>query len=98
MDEERFRLVHEPSRLRILAYLASGTDGKASFQEIRSSLSLTAGNLSIQLKKLEESGAIRSEKSFVSSRPLTRVSITAEGRAMLSEYIKEIESILSKVR
>ena len=44
-----------------LAFSAYGKEGKASFTELRSRLDFTAGNLSIQLKNLEEAGFVTME-------------------------------------
>ena len=46
------RLVHEPSRLAILAYLASREASTVGFTELKSELGMTAGNLSVHLKNL----------------------------------------------
>jgi DNA-binding MarR family transcriptional regulator len=91
------KLIHEQSRLRILALLASEIR-QLAFTELRDSLSMTAGNLSIQIKTLEEAGYVKTEKSFVDNKPRTDVSITQTGQEELMHYLEELESLLANVR
>ena len=81
----------------MLALLASGTRSQ-TFPELREALAMTAGNLSIQIKTLEEAGYIKTEKSFVDNKPRTDVSITETGQAELMNYLEELESLLGNVR
>jgi DNA-binding MarR family transcriptional regulator len=92
------KIVHERARLIVLAYLSSRGNPTASFPELRENLGLTAGNLSIQLKTLEGAGYVRITKSFVENRPNTSVSLTAKGARALDGYLKEMESLMRKLR
>jgi len=91
------KLVHEQSRLKLLTMLASGS-GPIPFTQIRDGLSMTAGNLSIQLKTLEEAGYIRTEKYFSDNKPRTDVSITRAGEKALMEYLDELEELVAGLR
>jgi len=91
------RIVHEQSRLKILAALAGG-ESPESFSSLREKLDMTAGNLSVQLKTLEEAGYVGTEKYFAGNKPRTDVSITDGGRAALMEYLEELESLLAGLR
>jgi DNA-binding HxlR family transcriptional regulator len=91
------KIIHEQSRLKILTMLASGRE-TASFPEIRDKLEMTAGNLSIQLKTLEEAGYVTTAKYFTGNKPRTDVSITGAGRDALMEYLEELESLLAGLR
>ncbi|MCD1653687.1 transcriptional regulator [Treponema zuelzerae] len=91
------RIVHEQSRLKILVHLSSA-GGKTAFPAIREALEMTAGNLSIQIKTLEESGYVATEKSFVENKPRTEVSITEEGREALIQYLEEMEALLAGLK
>ncbi len=91
------KLVHEQCRLKILTALASSAE-PVPFTGIRDSLSMTAGNLSVQIKTLEDAGYIRTEKYFVDNKPRTDVEITAEGREALMEYLDELESLVAGLR
>ena len=57
LEQEIDRLVHEPARLKILAFLSLLEN--ADFTFLVSRLGLKMGNLSAHLSKLEEAGASR---------------------------------------
>jgi hypothetical protein len=63
-------VIHGRMRLGIMSYLASAE--VADFNELKSALQATQGNLSVHLRKLEEAGYIAIEKSFLDRKPLTR--------------------------
>jgi DNA-binding MarR family transcriptional regulator len=58
----------------------------ADFLYLMNQLGLTFGNLSSHMTKLEEAGYINVEKEFVDKKPVTRLSLTEEGRAAFSDY------------
>ena len=84
IDLEIDRLVHEPVRLKILAYLLEVES--ADFVFLVSRLGLTMGNLSAHISKLQEAGYIKIDKSFKGNRPHTMVSLTAAGTDAFSKY------------
>ncbi|MEW5785173.1 MAG: transcriptional regulator [Bacillota bacterium] len=91
------RIIHEPTRLQIISYLAAG--GKqVSFTELKEKLGLTAGNLSIQLKRLEEAGYVAITKSIRERKPLTRVSLTRQGFEALQQYLRELEEMIELLK
>lgn len=77
-------VIHTPARLAILLFLLPRPN--ATFPEIREALSLTSGNLSSHLKKLQASGYIDISKAFVDLKPTTIVTITPHGRQAVNEY------------
>ena len=103
MDERRpvglDKVIHERARLMILTYLA-GLEGRslASFQEIKDALEMTSGNLSVQLKNLEQAGYIAIEKRFEDNRPVTEARLTREGQKALTQYLDEMERIIQAAR
>ena len=56
------RLIHDRVRLGILSALAASAT--LSFAELKSTLDLTDGNLSVHARKLEEAGYVQCRKSF----------------------------------
>lgn len=86
------RLVHEPARLKILAYLTLVKS--ADFVFLLSRTGLTYGNLSSHMSKLEEAGYIQVEKQFKDKRPQTMLSITDQGRAAFENYRKNMLELL----
>ena len=67
-------VIHGRLRLGVMAYLADNE--VASFNELKAVLGVTQGNLSIQLRKLEDAGYIAIDKSFLDRKPLTRARLT----------------------
>jgi DNA-binding MarR family transcriptional regulator len=78
------KLIHEPVRLLLLAHLY--VVESADFLYLMNQLGLTFGNLSSHMTKLEEAGYIDVEKEFVDKKPVTRLSLTDEGRIAFSDY------------
>jgi DNA-binding MarR family transcriptional regulator len=92
------KVIHERSRLRILTFLSSSTKGEAGFTELRDALGLSGGNLSVQIRNLEEAGYVRVEKRFVANKSYTGVSLTNEGYKALAAYLEELELIVSSLK
>ena len=87
-------VIHGRVRLGIMAYL-SGV-GTADFNELKTRLQTTDGNLSVHLKKLEEAGYVAISKSFVNNKPLTRAAITPQGRAAFAAYLDALGGLIGR--
>ena len=85
-------VIHGRMRLGIMVYLSDAD--VADFTELKTVLEATQGNLSVHLKKLEEAGFVAIDKSFKDNKPLTRVSITRDGRRAFSAYLDAIGSLI----
>jgi DNA-binding transcriptional ArsR family regulator len=96
MVAELNRMIHEPARLAILTVLSACES--ADFTFVRTATGLTAGNLSVQITRLEEAGLVTIEKVIEKKRPLTTVSLTSKGRGELSEYWRGMEQLREQVR
>lgn len=88
-------IIHGRIRLGMMVYLAN-TDN-ASFTELIEKLDVTRGNLSVNIRKLEDAGYIRVEKTFAGRKPLTTCRITGTGRKALSLYLDALNDVLSSV-
>ncbi|HWA22030.1 MAG TPA: transcriptional regulator [Caulobacterales bacterium] len=86
-------LVHGRMRLGIMAFLAAAD--VADFNAIRDHLQTTDGNLSVHLRKLEDGGYVKLEKTFVQRRSLTRARLTRSGRAAFVRYLDEMAELVS---
>ena len=86
-------VIHGRIRLGAVAYLA--TVESALFTELREQVGATDGNLSTHLRKLEEAGYVKVDKSFVGRRPQTRVSLTPAGRAAWLDWLLSIRTLAS---
>jgi DNA-binding MarR family transcriptional regulator len=84
-------IIHGRLRLGVVAYLSAVES--ALFSEVRDKVGATDGNLSAHLRKLEDSGYVRVEKSFVNRRPQTRLSLTALGRQAWGVWLDRMEAL-----
>ncbi|WP_205967544.1 winged helix-turn-helix domain-containing protein [Aquisalinus luteolus] len=87
-------LIHSRLRLGVMTYLADAE--VADFTELKSVLEVTQGNLSVQLRKLEDAGYVTIEKSFLGRKSRTQVRLTKEGRKAFADYLKALESLVGK--
>lgn len=87
-------VIHGRMRLGIMAYLADVE--VADFNQLKSTLEATQGNLSVHLRKLEDAGYIKIEKSFLGRKPLTQARITPAGRAAFANYLEEISRLVGR--
>ena len=85
-------VIHGRVRLSVMAFLSGA--GTADFTLLRSKISVTDGNLSVQLRKLEDAGYIRVEKKFNDRRPQTLCHLTKRGRAAWIAYIEQMEVLM----
>jgi len=86
-------VIHGRMRLGIMAYL-SGADS-ADFNGLKTRLQATDGNLSTHLRKLEDAGYVAIDKSFVDRKPLTRVTLTPQGRKAFTLYLDAMSRLVS---
>lgn len=90
------RVIHEKGRLPIVSLLAASPE--LAFTEIRDTLSMTDGNLSMHLRTLQEAGYVALTKSFQNRKPLTTCALTAAGRAAFANYINLLEEIVRQAK
>jgi len=86
-------LLHSQLRLAIMSLLVS--DGKVDFARIKEVTEATAGNISVQLKKLQEAGYITVEKSFKNNYPNTTVQLTSNGLGAFEEYVAQLKKYIN---
>lgn len=98
MSEELDPLIHVPARLRIVATLATLEDGDTlSFPRLQDIIGLTPGNLITHLRKLEDAGYLRAEKTGNGAASRTTVELTPEGRKALDAYAATLRDLLAGV-
>ena len=90
------RVIHEKGRMAIMSLLAANTE--LSFTEMKQTLGMTDGNLSVHLRTLQESGYIAISKTFQDRKPLTTCSLTNAGRKAFASYIDLLEQIVRQSR
>ena len=90
------RVVHEPARLMILAFLY--VVQCADFLYLEQQTGMTRGNMASHLRKLEEAGYVMVEKKFVEKIPRTVYHLTDAGRRAFQDYRQQIVSVLATIR
>jgi DNA-binding HxlR family transcriptional regulator len=92
------RLIHERIRLAIVSALAANQAHSLTFNELKSLLQTTDGNLSVHARKLEEAGYVSCTKSFEGRIPRTEYRLTATGRKAFEKYIDHMEALVRAMR
>ena len=93
-DQTEFdELILSKTRLGIISALIGGD--KLEFTYLRNALKLSDGNLSVQIRKLEESGYIKVEKIFVDRKPKTFCKITRKGQKAVKNLISKLENLVN---
>ncbi len=85
-------VIHGRLRLSVMAYLSGA--GTADFNELKAKIGGTDGNISVQIRKLEDAGYIEVEKTFAGRKPQTRLTLTAKGRKAWIAYISRMEALM----
>lgn len=86
-------LILSKTRLGIISALIGGDS--LEFTYLRNLLDLSDGNLSVQIRKLEEAGYIRVKKVFVQRKPKTFCKITLKGQRAVKNLIGKLESLIN---
>ena len=85
-------VIHGRLRLGVMAYLVNAE--VADFNELKALLEVTQGNLSVQLRKLEDARYVAIEKGFLGRKPRTRIRITATGRKAFAAYLDALGKLI----
>lgn len=86
-------VIHGRLRLGIMAFLS--TAGSADFTLLKNRLQASDGNLSVQLRKLEEAGYVTIDKAFVGKKPQTTVTLTDAGRSAYIGYLDAMRKLIA---
>jgi DNA-binding MarR family transcriptional regulator len=89
------RMIHEPGRLMIMAYLS--VVESADFLFLKRQTCLTWGNLSAHLSKLETAGYVKVTKDFVDKKPHTVLHLTETGRTAFNKYRESMTQMFDEV-
>ena len=89
--EKLDKTIHEKARLSIMTLLA--TRPSWAFQDLKSQLKMSDGNLITHLRVLHEAGYVAVTKEIL-DRPQTSYSLTARGRKAFQDYLSVLEQIV----
>lgn len=77
-------------RLAVMSFLMVSRE--AEFNVIKEKTAATAGNLSVQIGKLQDAGYITVEKTYKNNYPLTICRITPEGIAAFEAFYSDLKT------
>jgi hypothetical protein len=85
-------ILHSQLRLSIVSLLV-GLD-EAEFLYLREKTNTSAGNLSLQLDKLQKAGYVSIKKGFKGKYPVTTCKLTSKGLKAFERYVTTIKSYI----
>ena len=89
------KTIHERGRLAIMTLLAARADW--SFQDLKSELKMSDGNLITHLRALFKAGYTMETKEML-GRPRTRYALSKAGRTAFANYLDVLEAIVRSAR
>jgi DNA-binding MarR family transcriptional regulator len=89
-------VIHAQARLRVVSALSMLRErDMITFPRLQEILQMTAGNLSVHLRKLEEAGYVDVTKTHRGRTPATLVQLTRRGRRAFEDYTAALHTLLS---
>jgi DNA-binding MarR family transcriptional regulator len=88
-------IIHAQARLRVVAALSTLPEGdRIAFPRLQQILGMTAGNMSVHLRKLEDAGYVDITKTHRGRTPTTLVCLTRRGRVAFDDYTAAVRALL----
>ncbi|MCK5853709.1 MAG: transcriptional regulator [Sulfurovaceae bacterium] len=87
-------LLHQTIRSKLVSLLISNDE--LPFKALKEALSVTDGNLSSHLSKLEKEEYVLIEKKFEGKRPKTVIHITIKGQKAFASYIEALKRFIEE--
>lgn len=94
MFKELNPLLHSELRLALMSILVSVEE--AEFSYLKQQTGATAGNLSVQIDKLNKAEYVEVTKTFKGKMPCTICKITPKGLDAFEEYVDALKSYINK--
>jgi len=89
-------VIHAQARLRVVSSLSTLREADSiAFPRLQEILTMTAGNLSVHLRKLEDAGYVAVTKTHHGRTPTTLVKLTRRGRLAFEDYIAALRALLN---
>ena len=83
-------------RLGIVSALA--VNEALSFNELKTLVRASDGNLSVHARKLEDAGYLDCRKTFAGRVPKTEYRLTTTGRRALERYLEHMEALIQGMK
>ena len=89
-------VIHAQARLRVVSALSVMREAdRIAFPRLQETLRMTAGNLSVHLRKLEDAGYVEVTKTHHGRTPTTLVRLTRRGRLAFDDYTAALQALLN---
>jgi DNA-binding MarR family transcriptional regulator len=89
-------VIHAQARLRVVSALSVMREAdRIAFPRLQETLRMTAGNLSVHLRKLEVAGYVEVTKTHHGRTPMTLVQLTRRGRLAFEDYTAALQALLN---
>lgn len=85
-------VVHQPTRLQLLAYLYRNR--QASFRAVTRDLGLTPGNVASHVAKLEDAGYVTSLRALKALSFEVRFRITPDGDEAFRRHVQALQDLM----
>ncbi|WIM96757.1 transcriptional regulator [Actinoplanes oblitus] len=90
-------VIHAQARLRVVSALSQLREADSiAFPRLQEILRMTAGNLSVHLRKLEDAGYVAVVKTHRGRTPATLVRLTRRGRLAFDDYVIALRALLNQ--
>lgn len=86
------------SRIRLGVMSILVVNEEVSFNDLKTMMDVTDGNLATHLVNLEENGYIKVHKGFIGRKTNTTYSITKAGEKAFKEHIDALENMIKGVK
>ena len=86
-------ILHSQLRLSIVSILM--TVDEANFTFIQETTKAAAGNISIQIKKLQEAEYVKVKKTFKNNYPNTTIAMTGKGIKAFEDYVTNLKKYIN---
>ncbi len=90
------KVIHEKGRLSIMTLLSGREEW--GFQDLKTELGMSDGNLITHLRTLSTAGFVQEDKDETGSRPRTTYELTRAGKKAFKDYIDLLETIVKEMK
>ena len=81
-------------RVRLAICVLLSKHDAMSFSRLKEILGETDGSLGAHLRKLEDSGHLEAERTYLKRRPVTWYRLSADGRLKLEQHLKVLTRLI----
>ena len=83
-------------RVRLAICVLLSKHDAISFSRLKEILGETDGSLGAHLRKLEDSGHLEAERTYLKRRPVTWYRLSADGRCKLNQHLEALTRLIDQ--